>query len=211
MALTTTYVTGAVSSGAPSSSGSLNTVGLNAFSSPAVAAVGPKVMGRFATGEYVLITGNIGTTVQVVRGYNGSRPAAHSQYEAFTYGLVSDDSWPAAPAQVVQIAPVTITNAQEVTLTGTTGTDAALVTAPSPAILNCSGASGAGVNLPVPTVGMQYAIKNTSSGTMKVYCVGGSINGTTGTTAVTLTTTGTLGDIFWCATAGAWQGAPTSV
>lgn len=204
MALTSTYVTGAVTASAGS-------IVVNAFTSPAQVGITPKTLLRFATGEYCLVTNNSSTTLQVVRGYLGSRAVAHSAYEAVQYALDSDSAWPAAAAQVQQIAPVGITNAQEVTLTGTTGTDAALVTAPSPAILNCSGASGAGVNLPVPTVGMQYAIKNTSSGTMKVYCVGGSINGTTGTTAVSLTTTGTLGDIFWCATAGAWQGAPTSV
>jgi hypothetical protein len=136
---------------------------------------------------------------------------AHSAREGVQYGLANDSTWPAGPAANVQIAPVTITNAQEVTLTGSTGTDAAVVTAPWPAFLNLSGASGAGVNLPVPVVGAQYVVKNTSSGTASVYCVGGSINGTTGTTAVTITTTGALGDIFWCSTAGAWQTVPKSV
>jgi len=210
MSLSTTYIPGAVSA---SPAGALSTIVVNAYSRPTGARNGgPQVMGRFATGEFVLVTDDsLSPTLQVVRGFNGSRAVAHSAREGFQYGLVSDTTWPAAAPQVVQVAPVTITNAQEVTLTGTTGTDAAIVTAPSPAILNCSGASGAGINLPVPTVGMQYTVKNSSSGTLKVYCVGGSINGTTGTTAVSLTTTGTLGDIFWCSTAGAWQGAPTSV
>lgn len=206
MALTTTYCSGAVGATA-------GTVALNAFTNPANPGISAKTLLRFATGEYCLVTGAVGTTLNVVRGYLGSIPIAHNQYEAVQYGLTSDAAWPPAAAPNVQagLAPVTLTNSQEVTLTGTTGTDAALVTAPWPAILNCSGASGAGVNLPVPVVGAQYVVKNTSSGTMKVYCVGGSINGTTGTTAVSLTTTGTVGDIFWCATAGAWQGAPTSV
>ena len=203
MALTTTYVTGAVAAGA-------QTVALNAFTNPTTAGMSYQVMGRFATGEYVLITGNTTTTINVVRGHNGSRAVAHSAYEGFTYGLVNDASWPAAAPQVVQVAPVTITNAQEVTLTGTTGTDAAVVTAPWPAFLNCSGASGAGLNLPIPAVGAQYVVKNTASGGLKIYCVGGSINGTTGTTAVDLTATGALGDIFWCATSGAWQTVPKS-
>ncbi len=203
MALTTTYASGATTA-------TTSVIGVNAYTSPASSGIGPKVLGRYATGEYVLITGFVGTSLQVVRGYNGSVAKAHSQYEGFQYGL-DNDSWPATSAPQTQIAPVFITNAQEVTLTGTTGTDAAVVTAPSGAILNCSGASGAGVNLPVPSVGMSYAVKNTSSGTMKIYCVGGSLNGTTGTTAVSLTTTGTLGDHWYCATSGAWQGVPTSV
>jgi hypothetical protein len=184
---------------------------LNAFTNPSTAGMSYKVLGRFATGEYVLITGTNSTTISTVRGYLGSRAVAHSAREGFVYGLVNDTAWPAAGVTPTQVAPVLITNAQEVTLTGTTGTDAAVVTVPSPAILNCSGASGAGVNLPVPIVGQSYVVKNSSSGTMKIYCVGGSINGTTGTTAVSMTTTGTLGDQFFCATAGAWQGAPTSV
>ncbi len=204
MALTTTYVSGAVGASDP-------VINVNAFTNPSTPGISYKVWGRFATGEYVLITGNTSTALNVVRGYNGSRAVAHSVREGFQYGLVNDAAWPAAAATVQQVAPVAIINAQEVTLTGTTGTDAAIVTAPSPAILNCSGASGAGVNLPVPTVGMSYVVKNTSSGTMKIYCVGGSLNGTTGTTAVSMTTTGTLGDQWFCATAGAWQGAPTSV
>lgn len=203
MALTTTYSSGAVTAGA-------QTVALNAFTNPSTAGMSAKVLGRFATGEYVLITGNTGTTANVVRGYLGSRAVAHTAYEGFVYALVSDTAWPAAAADNVQVAPVTITNAQEVTLTGTTGTDAAVVTAPWPAFLNCSGASGAGINLPVPAVGAEYVLKNTSSGVLNVFCVGGSINGTTGTTAVTLTATGALGDIFWCATSGAWQTAPKS-
>jgi len=205
MALSTTYVPGAITATA-------NKVKLNAFTNPGSSGIGPLTILRFATGEYCLVTdASLSPTLEVVRGWNGSRAVAHSAYEGVQYGLANDASWPPAPATVQQVAPVAITNAQEVTLTGTTGTDAAVVTAPSPAILNCSGASGAGVNLPVPTVGMSYVVKNSSSGTMKVYCVGGSINGTTGTTAVTMTTTGTVGDQFFCATAGAWQGAPTSV
>lgn len=204
MSLTTTYSSGAVLAGA-------QTVALNAFTNPSTAGMSPKVLGRFATGEYVLITGNTSTTVNVVRGYLGSRAVAHPALEGFIYALVNDTGWPAAPAVVAQVAAVNVVNAQEVTITGTTGTDAAIVTVPSPAILNCSGASGAGINLPVPVVGQSYVVKNSSSGTMKIYCVGGSLNGTTGTTAVTMTTTGTLGDQWFCATAGAWQGAPTSV
>ncbi len=204
MALTTTYISGAVGA-------SDQNVSLAAFTSPALVGISPKVIGRFATGEYVNITGNSSTTIFVQRGTMGSATAAHSAREGFQYGLVNDPAWPSEAAAVAIVAPVLITNAQEVTLTGTTGTDAGVVVVPSPAILNCSGASGAGVNLPVPKVGQSYVVKNSSSGTMKIYCVGGSINGTTGTTAVTITTTGALGDQFFCATAGAWQTAPLSV
>ncbi len=167
---------------------------------------------RFATGEYCLVTDtSLSPTLEVVRGYRGSAAVAHNVYEGVQYGLCGDAAWPTAAATVVQIAPVTITNAQEITTTGTTGAEAAVVTVPWPGFLNCSGASGTGINLPVPAVGAQYVVHNATSGTMKVWCVGGSINGTTGTTAVDITTTGTDGDIFWCATAGAWQTVPNSI
>ncbi len=207
MALTTTYISGAVAAGATK-------IKLNAFTNPGSSGIGPVTWLRFATGEYCLVTDTTNSpTLEVVRGHRGSAAVAHSLYEGVTYGLSSDSAWPNAAAVVVQagVAPVTITNAQEVTLTGTTGTEAAVVTVPWPAFLNCSGTSGAGINLPIPVVGAQYVVRNTSSGTLKVYCVGGQLNGTTGTTAVSLTTTGALGDLFWCATAGAWLGAPTSV
>lgn len=206
MALTTTYVTGAVTSGA-------GVISVNAFTNPAQTGISPRTILRFATGEYCLVTGANSTALSVVRGYMGSMAVAHSALEGVQYGLANDAAWPAAGAANVQagVAPVTLTNAQEVTITGTTGTEAAVVTAPWPAVLNCSGASGAGLNLPVPKVGAQYVVKNSGSGTTKVYCVGGSFNGTTGTTSVDITTTGTKGDIFWCATDGAWQTVPGSI
>ena len=203
MAITTTYASGAIAAGD-------RFIKINAFTNPSTSAIGPQTLLRFAKGEVCLVTDVTNSpTLGVVRGYAGTPAQAHSQYEGVTYGLETE-AWPAVFV-VEPVATSRLVNSQEVTITGTTGTDAAIVTVPSPAILNCSGASGAGVNLPVPSVGMSYVIKNTSSGTMKVYCVGGSLNGTTGTTAVSLTTTGTLGDQFFCATSGAWQGAPTSV
>ncbi len=205
MSLTTTYVSGAVAAGATK-------IKLNAFTNPSTGGIGPNTWLQFATGEYCLVTDATNSpTLEVVRGYRGTSAVAHSLYEGVKYGLSSDAGWSPAAAIVAQVAPVTITNAQEVTLTGTTGTEAAVVTTPWPAFLNCSGVSGGGVNLPVPVVGAQYVVRNSSSGTLKVYSVGAQLNGTTGTTAVSITTTGTAGDIFWCATAGAWQAVPGSV
>ncbi len=209
MSITTTYLNGALTTSATGGVGSRVT--LAAFTNPSTGGIGPQTLLRFARGECCLVTDATNSpTLAVVRGYNGTPVQAHSLYEGVQYGLETE-AWPASFAVVEPTATVRLTNAQEVTLAGTTGTDAAVVIAPSPAILNCSGASGAGVNLPVPAVGNSYVVKNSSSGTMKVYCVGGSINGTTGTTAITLTTTGALGDQFFCATSGAWQTAPLSV
>ncbi len=207
MALTTTYITGAVARDAIRMT-------LNAYTSPALAGITPIVLGRFATGEYVQITDSANSpTVGVARGEVGSRAVAHVALEGFQYGLASDSEWPDAPATNAQatVAPVNITNAQTVTLTGTTGTEGAVVTAPWPAILNCTGASGAGVNLPYPVVGASYVIKNSTTGTMKIYSVGAQLNGTTGTTATSLTSTGSTGDLVWCAVAGTWLVAPLGV
>ncbi len=204
MSITKTYANGAVTAGA-------QTVILKAFTNPATTGISANTIMRFASGEYCLITdASNSPSLGVVRGYWGTTAVAHNLYEGITYGLVTE-AWPAAVQAIAQVAPVTVRNAEEVTLTGTTGTDAAQVTAPWPAFLNCSGASGAGVNLPVPQVGASYWVKNSSSGTMKIYCVGGTITTTTGTTAITLTTTGTTAEQFTCSTSGTWQIEPVAV
>jgi hypothetical protein len=43
------------------------------------------------------------------------------------------------------------------------------------------------------------------TGDLKIYAVGGTINGTTGTTAVTLTITGNKMGVLSCIEAGAWR------
>ena len=100
MALTTTYVNGAAAAGDKN-------VILAAFTNPSTAGISPKVLLRFATGEYALVTSNASTTVSLVRGYMGSRAVAHRLYEGVTYGLANDTAWPDAPAVVEIIAPVT--------------------------------------------------------------------------------------------------------
>ncbi len=205
MALTTTNVTGAVATGA-------NTLTLAAFTSPSVGAISPKTMGQFVTGERVLITDVTNSpTIGVVRGYAGTTATPHNSLEGFTYGLLSDPAWPA----LVQFQTRTLPNAfseniQVVTITGATGTTAAIVTVPAPGFLNCTGTSGAGVNLPVPNVGDIYEVKNNTTGICNVYCVGGTINATTGTTANAITATGTLTSIYRCSVSGTWAVAPLS-
>jgi hypothetical protein len=98
--------------------------------------------------------------------------------------------------------------AQAITVTGATGSTAAAVTISAPGLITCSGGTGAsGVNLPVPVAGDLFLIKNIGSGA-QVYCVGGTINATTGTTAYELTATGSRGSAFMCVTAGTWQVVP---
>ncbi len=95
---------------------------------------------------------------------------------------------------------------QAVTSAGTTGSDAAAITIGAPGIVTVTGASGAGIGLGTGTVGQCFMIRNiNTTGVQQLYAVGATINGTTGTTAVALSPTGTDAAIVGCVVAGAWQ------
>ena len=105
-------------------------------------------------------------------------------------------------------APHILFATQAITVTGATGSTAAAVTITTPGLITLSGGTGAsGVNLAVPVAGDLYLIKSIGSGA-QVYCVGGTINATTGTTAYPMTATGSRGAAFMCVTAGVWQVVP---
>lgn len=195
---TTTTTSGAVATGAQQ-------ITLAAFTNPGNQGIGALVLGQWATGERVLIVDSTySPTISVVRGYGGTPAAAHANLEGFTYGLSSDAFFTTAvAAQLPQ--PVLNITSQEVTGTGATGSTAATVTGSQMGFLNVTGASGVGVNLPVPTAGMSFQIANKGTGAINIYSVGATINGTTGTTAFALTATGNKFAIANCATAGAWQ------
>lgn len=203
MAATNTKLSGTITSGA-------NLITLAAYTAPTgTSAVGPKPMGRFASGEYFSINdASLSPTLLVTRGWFGSTAVAHTTGEGISYGLPSD--FPAeAPRTFSQM--VQTWNTQEVTATGTTGSNAAAIIIPSPGFINTTGASDAGINLPIPIVGDYYVVKNSATtGAVKVYCVGGTINTISGATGVTITQTGDLGAGFLCATAGVWQEVPLS-
>ncbi len=201
MALTTTKLSGTITAG-------VSRLTLAAYTAPNGSR--PYVQLQFATGETCRITdATLSPTLGVVRGYAGTLAVAHTTGEGVTYGLASDPAWANYIQPALDQAPITI-NAQEITITGATGTDAAAVTIDSVGLLNATGTSGAGLNLPVPTVGMQYWVKNNTTGVCKVYSVGSTINGVTGTTAISISATGTLAAGFMCATAGAWQVVPAA-
>ena len=69
-----------------------------------------------------------------------------------------------------------------------------------------AGATGSGVDLPTGAAvpGAFYIISNQVAATMRVYAVGATINGATGTTAYQITTTGNKTAIAVCTTSGAW-------
>lgn len=165
---------------------------------------------KFATGEQCLITDeSLAPTIGVVRGYRGSAAAAHSIYEGVVYGLTSDAVF-AGAVPFTFVVPTIVQQSQDVIATGATGSTAAPVVIGAPGFINAnsSGASGAGLNLPIPVPGNVYTVKNNMTGALKVYSVGATIDGTTGTTAYSITATGDLGATFACSVAGAWQVVP---
>lgn len=92
------------------------------------------------------------------------------------------------------------------TSAGATGTDSTAVSIGAPGMLTVTGASGAGIGLGTGTAGQQFQIRNiNATGVQNVYAVGATINGTTGTTALALSPTGTKAAVLGCVTAGAWQ------
>lgn len=184
-------------------------VTLSAYTAPTWSGnLAPKYLLRFAdTGEICLIVDSaLSPTLQVVRGYMGTAAVAHKANTGVEYGLPSDMQTSEGPTfSFPNVANPTIAqNVAEMTATGATGSTAAPVILPAPSFLNVTGTSGAGINLPYATPGAFYVIRNATTGVLKVYSVGATINGTTGTTAKSITATGNLTAIAECSTAGAW-------
>lgn len=103
--------------------------------------------------------------------------------------------------------PTVLFTSASVTATGATGTTAAALSAVTPALYTVTGASGAGVALPTgaAVIGAAYVLQNPSmTGAFNIYAVGGTINGTTGTTAYAVTATGNKFAVAQCSVAGAW-------
>lgn len=93
-----------------------------------------------------------------------------------------------------------------VTATGATGSTATALGSVTPAYHAVTGASGAGVGLPTGPAGAVHVFRNNMTGAMNIYCVGGTINGATGTTAYPVTATGNKMAFAFCLNAtGAWQ------
>ena len=200
MALTTTTLSGAVATGDQG-------LTLAAYTAPTALSFLSRAW-LLVDSELMLITDtSLSPTLKVVRGYAGTQAAAHSNLAGVQYGVPGDFSTynglqSPGPGFFYRSQK---DEAQEITATGATGSTAATVTVYPPAFLNSTGVSGTGINLPVPSVGDRYVIKNGGTGALAIYSVGATINGTTGTTAVTLTATGDKGAVAYCATAGAWQ------
>ena len=206
MALTTTTISGAMSAGTGAGLGT-TTVTLTSFTAP----TGLSNLTRawlLVDSELMLITDtSLAPTLSVVRGHYGTLVAAHSNLAAAQYGVPGDfgayRSQTIPGPQADDYKEVRIT-AQAVTATGATGSTAGIITAYPTGFLWATGASGAGINLPVPDVGYYYTIQNATAGALNIFSVGATINGTTGTTAFALTSTGNKMVIASSTTSGAW-------
>lgn len=150
-----------------------------------------------------------GTTIPVLRGQNGTATAAHNNGAGVEQGIGALDF--ASPgAQQVGLSPargVSLQTPVDITATGATGTTAAVLPQNSPCVATVTGTSGAGVILPQGSAmpGARYDIKNCTTGVIKVYASGATINGNAGATGVSLTATGNLYIGVICTEAGTWQ------
>lgn len=172
----------------------------------------------FAAGNRIVIDGEemtiqqgyaSGTAVGVLRGQNGTATAAHASGAGVMQGIGATDFTSPGAAQT-PISPsrfVSLTTFADITATGTTGTSAAVLPSTTPCIVTITGAASSGVIIPAGTAmpGAWYKFKNCTTGTIKVYATGATINGNAGATGVSLTATGNLMADYICTEAGAWQ------
>ena len=111
----------------------------------------------------------------------------------------------------IQTSPIVTTpqiflTTANATATGATGAAGTALTAVTPQLVVATGASGAGLDLitGAAVAGAFYVIMNAMTGALNLYAVGGTINGTTGTTAYAITATGNRTAFAACVSAGAW-------
>lgn len=112
---------------------------------------------------------------------------------------------PPSTGQVLTTPSIAFTVANP-TATGATGGAGAPLSAVTPQLVTATGASGAGLDLVTgaAVAGAFYVIMNGMTGAVNLYAVGGTINGTTGTTAYAITATGNRTALAQCVAAGAW-------
>jgi hypothetical protein len=155
----------------------------------------------------VLTTPTItGGTVSGATITGGTQTSTGSTFTSptITSAVISGATTVASGATIT--TPTLSVTTQIVTATGTGSGDAASVSAIVPAYISITGATGSGVNLPTGPIGALYWLGNDAAATMRIYSVGGTINGTTGTTAFTLTSTGNkLAMAFNTSASGVWE------
>ncbi len=175
--------------------------------------INPHITGAVVTGTVTIATGcsiiNPHITGAVITGTVTIATGCTITNPAITGAAVTGVVTVASGATLT--TPTVLFTATKLTGTGTDATGAAAASAVVPAIIHITGASGAGINLPTGACvpGAMYFVQNiNATGVQKVYSVGATINGTTGTTAFSMDSTGTAKTWFSCTTAGAWFTGP---
>lgn len=144
-------------------------------------------------------------TAPVITGAATIATGATLTGPAITAPVISGAATVASGATLT--TPTVLFTVSSVTATGATGSAAAALPSVYPALVTATGASGAGVGLPTgaAVAGAFYEVENAMTGALNIYAVGGTINGTTGTTAYVVTATGNKTATIRCLSAGAWR------
>lgn len=124
---------------------------------------------------------------------------------ALTAPVISGAATVASGAVIT--TPTVVVTTSTGTATGATGGAGLALTAITPQYIAATGASGAGIDLPggaTGAVGSVYHIVNMMTGVLNIYAVGGTINGSTGTTAFAVTATGNRTVDVFSVAAGVW-------
>lgn len=149
-----------------------------------------------------------GTTIPVLRGRNGTATAAHASGAGIVNGIGAADFVSPADEQQLVSPPRqrNLLNSQDAVASGATGSTATALSSVTPAVVAITGAASSGVGIPTGAAipGAAYIFYNGTTGAVSIYAVGGTINGTTGTTAFSLTATGNKMAIVACVEAGKW-------
>ena len=158
--------------------------------------MGNSAGGVFLPNEPPPSTGQVLTSPTIVGGAAGS---------TFTAPVISGAATVASGAVIT--TPTIYVTTSTGTITGATGGAGLALTAVTPQYVAATGTSGAGIDLPggaTGAVGALYHIVNMTTGVMNIYAVGGTINGTTGTTAFAVTATGNRTVDVFSVAAGVW-------
>ncbi len=167
----------------------------------------PTIVGATMTGTVTLATGATLTnpaivgavitgTVTVATGATLTNPAVAGAVVTGTVTVASG---------ATLTTPTVLMTTASVTATGATGGSGAVLPTVTPAYVTVTGATGSGVDLPTGPSGAVYYLNNVAAAAMRFYCVGGTINGTTGTTAFVITNTGNHAATAYNTSAtGAW-------
>jgi hypothetical protein len=170
----------------------------------------PTIAGATISGTVTVATGasmiNPSITGAVITGTVTIATGAALTNPSITGAVVTGVVTVASGATLT--TPTVLMTAQAATATGATGGAGTALSSVTPALVTITGASGAAIDLATgaAVAGAFYYVKNiNSSGILNIYAVGGTINGTTGTTAYALDPTGTPAALITCVVAGAWR------